>query len=73
MPSIIALGKLQTSDISDYYGCKLAKFSALPSNKSVSISHAPFELIYYDVWGPSTIITKSGSRYYASFIYGYTR
>ena len=45
-----ALGKLQTHDVSD---CKLAKFSALPFNRSVYVSFSPFDLIHYDVWGPS--------------------
>ena len=73
LASIGALGKLQTSDISDCCGCKLAKFSALPFNKSVSVSYSPFNLVYSDFWGPSPIITKGGSRYHVSFIDDYTR
>lgn len=68
-----ALGKLQTSDISDCCGCKLAKFSALPFTKSVSVSYSPFDLVHSDVWGPSPVFTKGGSRYYVSFIDDYTR
>ncbi|CAJ2675738.1 unnamed protein product [Trifolium pratense] len=68
-----ALGKLQIGDISDCCGCKLAKFSALPFNKSVSISKAPFDLVHSDVWGPSPVLTKGGSRYYVSFIDDCTR
>lgn len=33
--STVTLGNLQTSDISDCCGCKLAKFLALPFNKNV--------------------------------------
>jgi hypothetical protein len=33
-----ALGNLKTCDISDCSGCKLAKFSALPFNQSISVS-----------------------------------
>jgi len=62
------LGELQTIDISDCCGCKLVAF-----NKSVSISNAPFDLVHSDVWGPSPILTKGGSRYYVSFIDDYTR
>lgn len=67
------LGNLQTHDISDCSGCKLAKFSALPFNRSTSCSIAPFDLVHSDVWGPSPIVTKGGSRYYVSFIDDHTR
>ena len=68
-----ALGNLQTCDISDCSGCKLAKFSALPFNRSISVSSSPFDLIHSDVWGPSPVATKGGSRYYVSFIDDHTR
>ncbi|KAL5767968.1 hypothetical protein ACOSP7_014549 [Xanthoceras sorbifolium] len=67
------LGNLQTHDISDCSGCKLAKFFALPFNRSNSCSFAPFDLIHSDVWGPSPITTKGGSQYYVSFIDDCTR
>ena len=67
------LGALKTHDISECSGCKLAKFYALPFNKSLSCSSAPFDLIHSDVWGPSPVSTKGGSRYYVSFIDDYTR
>jgi hypothetical protein len=44
-----ALGNLKTCDISDCSGCKLAKFSALPFNRSISVSSSPFDLIHSDV------------------------
>jgi transposase InsO family protein len=68
-----ALGNLKTCDISDCSGCKLAKFSALPFNRSISVSSSPFDLIHSDVWGPSPVSTKGGSRYYVSFIDDHTR
>ena len=68
-----ALGNLKTCDISDCSGCKLAKFSALPFNQSISVSSSPFDLIHSDVWGPSPVATKGGSRYYISFIDDHTR
>ncbi|GKB75844.1 hypothetical protein Tco_0942739 [Tanacetum coccineum] len=43
--SIGALGKLDAYDISDFSGCKLAKFSALPFSNSVSSSNALFDLV----------------------------
>ena len=45
------LGKLQAHDVSDCSRCKLTKFSALPFNRSVSISSSPFDMIHYNVWG----------------------
>jgi hypothetical protein len=53
-----ALENLKTYDISDCSGCKLAKFSALPFNRSISVSSSPFDLIHSDVWGPSPVATK---------------
>jgi hypothetical protein len=53
-----ALGNLKTCDISDCSGCKLAKFSALPFNRSISVSSSPFDLVHSDVWGPSPVATK---------------
>lgn len=73
MDSTGDLGKFTTSDISDCCGCKLSKFSTLPFKESVSISNAHFDLIHFDVWGPLSILTKGGSRYYISFIEDYTR
>jgi hypothetical protein len=53
-----ALGNLKTCDISDCSGCKLAKFSVLRFNRSISVSSSPFDLIHSDVWGPSLVATK---------------
>jgi hypothetical protein len=68
-----ALENLKTCDISDCSGCKLAIFSALPFNQSNYVSFSPFDLIHYDVWGPSHVAIKRGSRYYVSFIDNHTR
>ena len=67
------LGSLKFDDISDCCGCKLGKFSALPFNKSVTRSVAPFDIVHSDVWGPSPITFKLGANYYISFIDDYTR
>ena len=62
-----ALGKLQISDIFYCCGCKFVKFSAFPFNKSIDVSNAPFDLVHFDVWGPSLVFIKGGSRYYVFF------
>lgn len=54
------LGKLKNQDILDCCGGKLAKFSILPFPKSVSVSHALFDLIHSNVWGSAPITTKGG-------------
>jgi len=73
LASIGALENLKTYDISDCSGCKLTKFSALPFNRSISVSSSPFDLIHSDVWGPSPVAIKGGSQYYISFIDDHTR
>ncbi|GJW22984.1 gag-pol polyprotein, partial [Tanacetum coccineum] len=73
LASVRALGKLDTHDISDCSGQKLAKFSAQPFSNRISSSTAPFDLVYSNVWGPAPISTKGGSRYYVSFIDDFTR
>jgi len=46
LASVGVLGTLGNHDISN---CKLKKFSALPFNKSISSSLAPFDLVHSDV------------------------
>jgi len=49
LASIGALENLKTCDIFYYSECKLAKFSALSFNRSISVSSSPFDLIHFDV------------------------
>jgi len=44
-----ALENLKTCDISDCSGCKLAKFSVLPFNRSIYVSYSSFDLIHSDI------------------------
>ncbi|KAG5528833.1 hypothetical protein RHGRI_029481 [Rhododendron griersonianum] len=67
------LGNISISDIFECSGCKLAKMSALPFNKSTLFSTSPFQVVHTDLWGPSSIATKGGSVYYVSFVDDYSR
>jgi hypothetical protein len=73
MTSIRALENLQMYGVSDCSRCKQTKFSALPFNRSISVSSSPFDLIHSDVWRPFLVTIKGGSRYYISFIDDHTR
>jgi hypothetical protein len=48
----------------DCISYQLGKQLALPFNNSDSHATASFDLIHFDVWGPSHIVSMSGSRYF---------
>lgn len=68
-----SLVKVKGHDISDCNGCKLAKFSFLPFTKCGTVTKSSFDLSHSNVWGPSPVTTKGGSRYYVPFIDDNTR
>ena len=45
----------------------------MPFNTSESISTDIFDLIHYDVWGPSSVSSIGGSRYFVVFVDDYSR
>ena len=53
--------------------CQFSKQSPLPFNNKVSHALSPFDLIHYDVWGPSLITTQGGSRYFVIFVDDFSR
>ena len=53
--------------------CQLFEHHVLPFSNSDSISSAPFDLIYYDIWGPTPNDTMGGSRYFVIFVHDYSR
>ncbi|GFS40400.1 anaphase-promoting complex/cyclosome 2 [Actinidia rufa] len=67
------LGNISVSDIFECNGYKLAKISALPFTRSLSISTSHFQIVHIDLWGPSPIAIKGGSIYYVSFVDDYSR
>ena len=52
---------------------QFGKQTALPFNNSVSHALSSFDLIHYDVWGPSPISTPGGSRYFFIFVNDFSR
>ena len=53
--------------------CFNFKSKQLPFALSSTQVNFPLELIFTDVWGPSPICSKSGSKYYVSFMDAYSR
>lgn len=57
----------------DYVSCQLGKQPALPFNTSESTSTDIFDFIHSDVWGPFSISSIGGSRYFVVFVDDYFR
>ena len=53
--------------------CQLGKQLALPFNNSESISTNIFYLIHSNVWGPFSVSSIGGSRYFVVFVDDYSR
>uniref|UniRef100_A0A2N9I9W7 Integrase catalytic domain-containing protein n=1 Tax=Fagus sylvatica TaxID=28930 RepID=A0A2N9I9W7_FAGSY len=53
--------------------CQCNKSHKQPFSISSMTSSQPFELIYSDVWGPSTITSINGYRFYVIFIDHFTK
>ena len=65
------LGSVSTKNF-DCVSCQLGKQLALPFNTSESISTNIFDLIHSDVWGPSSVSSIGGSRYFVVFVDDYS-
>jgi hypothetical protein len=53
--------------------CLSAKSKQLPFYSSQSQIKAPLELIFSDLWGPSPVCSRTGNKYYISFLDAYSR
>jgi len=52
--------------------CHLSKSTRLPFSPSLSIANEMFELVHYNVWGP-TIESFDGYKYFITFIDDFSR
>ena len=66
------LGSVSTENF-DCVSCQLGKQLVLHFNTSESISTDIFNLIHYDVWGPSSVSSIDGSQYFVVFVDDYFR
>ena len=66
------LGSVSTKNF-DCVLCQLGKQPALPFNTDKSISTNIFDFIYSDVWGPCSVSSIGGSRYFVVFVDDYSR
>ena len=57
----------------DCMPCQFGKQTVLPFHNRVSHALSSFDLIHFDVWGPSPISTPSGSRYFVIFVDDFSR
>ena len=57
----------------DCVSCQLGKQPTLPFTTSESISTDIFDFIHFDVWGPSSVSSIGGSRYFVVFVDDYSR
>ncbi|XP_059315208.1 retrovirus-related Pol polyprotein from transposon RE1 isoform X2 [Lycium ferocissimum] len=53
--------------------CPLAKQTKLAFPLSSHVSHAAFELIHCDIWGPYRVPTHSNKRYFVTIVDDYSR
>lgn len=53
--------------------CRYAKSCKLPFSSPFSVTSKPLEWVHCDVWGPATIFSVSGLRYYFVFINDYLK
>jgi len=73
---VLSSNKLPVDKIKRHYvcpDCQLAKSHALPFTNSTYVSKSPLDLIFTDVWGPASVTSTIGARYYVSFLDNYSK
>ncbi|RVX04841.1 Retrovirus-related Pol polyprotein from transposon RE1 [Vitis vinifera] len=53
--------------------CQLAKSHRLPTHLSSFHASKPLELVYTDIWGPASVTSTSGAKYFILFVDDYSR
>ena len=69
---MVFLGQVKHDSV-DCISCQLAKQPALSFNNSDSFSHVSFDLIHFDILGPSPIATIGGFKYFVIFVDNFSR
>ena len=71
---LISHGKLGhvKGETIDCVSCKLAKHHAFLYNNSDFVSFVLFDLIHFDIWGPSPHDIMGGSKYFVIFMDDYS-
>ena len=68
------LQSLRSAEIDFCEDCVFEEYRKLSFSKiGKSLKTKKLELVHTDVWGPSTVSTLGGSRYYVTFIYDSSR
>lgn len=73
IPGSLPLSKSSESDIDHCRVCPLAKQKILPFTSHNHLSSSPFDLVHMDVWGPFSIESIEGYRYFFTLVDDCTR
>ena len=55
------------------YVCPLAKFHRLPFSYSKQLASQPFEIVHCDLWGPCSMPSYDGFKYFLTLVDSFTR
>lgn len=53
--------------------CHFSKEHRLPFSNSLTTSLNPFEIVHSDIWGPASLVSHDGFRYFVTFIDDFSR
>lgn len=73
MKSLLSFPKNINKDDTHCHVCHLSKQKHLPFVSSTNRSTEPFDLVHIDVWGPFSIPTHDGFRYFLTIVDDFSR